>query len=106
MPLLWKISTDLHSITFQKTKEMKWNISQESRETVSRILTTRKQCTVKPPIQVSSESNGSENQTEENFKWNEFIIQIIDLGSTQLEIKYRKPLNQGILNGGSTVNTK
>jgi hypothetical protein len=52
---------------------------------------------VKPPIQVSSESNGSENQTEKNLKWNEFIIQITDLGSMQLEIKYRKPLNQGIL---------
>jgi hypothetical protein len=61
---------------------------------------------VKPPIQVYSESNGSENQNEKNLKWNKFIIQIVDLGSMQLEIKYRNPLNQGILYGGSTVSRK
>jgi hypothetical protein len=43
------------------------------------------------------EAEGFEHQTEEN------VTQIIDLGSLELNVKWRKTLNWGTLNEGSTV---
>jgi hypothetical protein len=58
--------------------------------------------TVKPSFKASSRSTWSEHQTLENLKWRNFNTHIIGVGSLKLNVKWRKLLNLGTLNGGST----